>query len=48
MLLTYEILTNAGIVVYQVADSEMSVTFLVSESEVERAVQLLHERLFEQ
>ena len=43
-----EILTNAGIAIYQTADSEMSVTFLVSESEVERAVRLLHEALFEQ
>lgn len=44
----YEILTNAGIAIYQTADSEMSVTLLVSESEVERAVRLLHEALFEQ
>lgn len=48
LLRSYETLINAGITVYQVADSEMSVTFLVSESEVERAVRLLHEMLFEQ
>ena len=44
----YETLTRAGIAVYQTADSEMSVSLLVSESEVERAVKLLHETLFEQ
>ena len=44
----YETLTKAGIAVYQTADSEMSVSLLVSESEVERAVKLLHETLFEQ
>ncbi len=44
----YETLTQAGIAIYQTADSEMSVSLLVSESEVERAVKLLHETLFEQ
>lgn len=44
----YEALTGAGIAVYQIADSEMSISCLIPESEVERAVRLLHERLFEQ
>ncbi len=43
----YETLTNAGIAIYQTADSEMSVSVLVPESEVQRATRLLHERLFE-
>jgi aspartate kinase len=47
MALIYEALTNASIAVYQTADSEMSVSCLIPESEVERAVRLLHERLFE-
>jgi aspartate kinase len=44
----YETLTQHGISIYQTADSEMSISCLVPESEVERAVSLLHERLFEQ
>ena len=44
----YETLTRHGIAIYQTADSEMSVSCLVPESDVERAVSLLHERLFEQ
>ncbi len=43
-----ETLNAANIAVYQLADSEMSITCLVSESEVHRAVRLLHEKLFEQ
>lgn len=43
----YEALLNAGITVHQIADSEMSVSFLLAESEAQRAVKLLHERLFE-
>jgi aspartate kinase len=43
----YEVLTGAGIAIYQIADSEMSVSCLVPESEVQRAVRLLHEHLFE-
>jgi aspartate kinase len=45
---TYDTLTGAGIAIYQTADSEMSLSFLVPESEVDRAVRLLHEKLFEQ
>lgn len=44
----YTTLTRAGIAVYQTADSEMSVSCLIPESEVQRAVKLLHEQLFEQ
>ncbi|HZO88090.1 MAG TPA: aspartate kinase [Chthonomonadaceae bacterium] len=44
----FETLTNAGIAVHQTADSEMSISCLVPESEGGRAVRLLHERLFEQ
>ncbi len=43
----YETLLNARIAVHQIADSEMSVSFLLSESEAQRAVRLLHEQLFE-
>jgi len=43
----YDTLTEAGITIYQTADSDMSISCLVSESEVHRAVKLLHERLFE-
>ncbi len=42
-----ETLNAANIAVHQIADSEMSITVLVSESEVHRAVRLLHEKLFE-
>ncbi len=47
LAMIYETLLNAGIAVHQTADSEMSVSFLLSESDVQRAVRLLHERLFE-
>jgi aspartate kinase len=43
-----EILHKAKINVYQIADSEMSVSCLISEGDVKRAVQLLHEQLFDQ
>ena len=46
MATIYETLANAGIAVYQTADSEMSVSCLIPESEVDRSVRLLHERLF--
>ena len=48
LMTIHETLTKAGIAVYQTADSEMSVSCLISESDVKRAVQLLHERLLEQ
>lgn len=44
----FETLTGAGIAIYQIADSDMSVSCLISESEVDRAVRLLHDRLFEE
>jgi aspartate kinase len=40
----YETLTAAGIQILQVADSEMSISCLVTETEAERAVRLLHDR----
>lgn len=43
----YDVLTSAGVAVYQTADSEMSVSCLVPESEADRAVRLLHTRFFE-
>ncbi len=43
-----EILHKAGIRVHQIADSEMSVSCLVSETDVKQAVKLLHENLFDQ
>lgn len=42
-----ETLQRAHINVYQIADSEMSVSCLISEGDVKRAVQLLHEQLFD-
>ncbi len=48
LMTIHETLTQAKIKVYQTADSEMSVSCLISESDVKRAVQLLHERLLEQ
>ncbi len=42
----YDALTLAGIPVYQTADSEMSVSCLIPESEVDKAVCLLHKHLF--
>ena len=43
----FETITGAGIAIYQTADSEMSVSCLIPESEVDRAVRLLHARFFE-
>jgi aspartate kinase len=40
-------LTQAGIPIWQTADSELSISCIIPESEVERAVQLLHERFVE-
>lgn len=40
----FETLNSAGIPVHQVADSTMSVSCLIPETEADRAVQLLHER----
>ena len=40
----YETLTNAGIPILQVADSDMSISCLVAENEASRAVRLLHDR----
>ncbi len=47
MATIFETLAAAGIAVYQTADSEMSVSCLIPESEVDRSVRLLHKRLFE-
>ena len=44
MAAIFETLGAAGITVYQVADSEMSISCLVAENEAERAVRLLHDR----
>lgn len=44
----YDTLTNAGIIIHQIADSEMSISCLVPESEVKRAVTLLHDVLLDQ
>lgn len=44
----FHLLIHSGIPVYQTADSEMSISFLISETEVERAVKLLHAHLFEE
>jgi aspartate kinase len=46
MAAIHETLTGAGIAIFQTADSEMSISCLVSESDVQRAVRLLHARLF--
>jgi len=40
----FETLGSAGITIYQVSDSEMSISCLVAENEAERAVKLLHDR----
>ncbi|MER3402899.1 MAG: hypothetical protein C4337_06265 [Armatimonadota bacterium] len=40
-------LVEAGIPIWQIADSELSLSCIIPESEVERAVQLLHERFVE-
>src|SRR5262249_36205619 len=48
MAVIYEALTGAGIAIYQIADSDMSISCLIPEGDVQRAVRLLHERLFEQ
>lgn len=47
MATIFETLSCAGIAIYQTADSEMSVSCLIPESEVDRAVRLLHARFFE-
>lgn len=44
----YETLTKNGIGIVQVANSEMSISCLIAEADVKRAVRLLHEQLFEQ
>lgn len=44
MAAIYETLTEAGIPIHQVSDSEMSLSCLVPENEVDRAVRLLHAR----
>lgn len=43
-----ETLHHAGIHVHQIADSEMSVSCLISETDVKQAVRLLHDSLFDQ
>lgn len=43
----FETLVKAGIAIHQTADSEMSVSCLVPESDADRAVLLLHSALFE-
>jgi len=40
----YQTLTQAGIPVWQTADSELSLSCIIPESEVEKAVKVLHER----
>jgi aspartate kinase len=40
----YKTLTEGGIQIYQVSDSEMSISCLVAENEADRAVRLLHDR----
>ncbi len=42
----YEILTKNGITIYQTTDSELSISCLISESEVDKAVKLLHAHFF--
>jgi len=44
MAAIFETLVGAGIQIYQVADSDMSISCLVAENEAERAVRLLHHR----
>jgi len=44
MAAIYETLTEAGIHILQVADSDMSISCLVAENEAARAVRLLHDR----
>ncbi len=44
MATIFDTLTAAGISIYQVADSDMSISCLVAENEAERAVRLLHDR----
>ncbi len=43
----YQTLLDAKITIYQTADSEMSITCLIPESEVDRAVRLLHAELID-
>src|ERR1044071_2824119 len=40
----FETLSNAGIHVFQIADSDMSISCLVAENEASRSVRLLHDR----
>ncbi len=40
----YQTLTSAGIPVWQTADSELSLSCIIPESEVEKAVKLIHDR----
>ncbi len=40
----YQTLTSAGIPVWQTADSELSLSCIIPESEVEKAVRLIHDR----
>jgi len=44
MAAIFETLTQAGIPIHQVADSDMSISCLVPENEASRAVRLLHDR----
>jgi aspartate kinase len=44
MAVIFETLTQAGIPIYQVADSDMSISCLVPETEAARSVRLLHDR----
>lgn len=44
MAAIFETLTQAGIPIHQVADSDMSISCLVPENEAARAVRLLHDR----
>jgi aspartate kinase len=43
----FQALTDARITIYQTADTEMSVSCLISESEIHRAVRILHAEFFE-
>ncbi len=43
----FECLSCAGVPIYQTADTEMSISFLISETDVDRSVTLLHGLLFE-
>jgi aspartate kinase len=43
----FQALTDGRITIYQTADTEMSVSCLISESEIHRAVRILHAEFFE-